>query len=48
MDKQELVDRLVDSWNRKAVADILRLMSSEATYHGRAVPTNDSLIAGHE
>ena len=33
MDKQELADQLIDAWNRGAVADILRLMHSEATYH---------------
>ena len=33
MDLQELVDRLIDAWNRNSVADILRLMSPDATYH---------------
>lgn len=33
MDYQEMADRYIDAWNRRSVADLLRLMTPDATYH---------------
>lgn len=33
MDYQEIVDRYIDAWNRRSVADLLSLMTPDATYH---------------
>jgi len=33
MTNQDIIDRLIDAWNRRAVADVLRLMDPQASYH---------------
>lgn len=33
MSHQDLLDRYMDAWNRKAVADVLKLMDPQASYH---------------
>lgn len=33
MDHRELVDQLLDAWNRRAVADVLRLMDPQGSYY---------------
>ena len=33
MAKQALIDALIDAWNRRSVADVLKLMDPQGTYH---------------